>query len=410
MQPAVSDLTSRRLLAQTVLDQTNFRRTGFTGYFLFDAYPQVIVIALLWLLLIPCYFFRKQKWGGRFYGYFHSALHKFTDLAIMYFTLALLFEFQYFQDQPVRYVSVILCIVANLYLFGYQLYRYYDLAAYRYVEINSPDYERYVQLYGGFLKYLRYVEYKPRKEGAWKFNWREPCSYHIVSYIKKVLMMFALAIFYERAEVQVSILILIQAGEIVRFALVWPFRSRFYNWFRLALEIVLLTLFACMAASIGLLNKIMSMPAEQTGPTVSIFYLVGWIALVMAFAFNIGFLLIFLYDFIHGLRFTNKEIMDRTRIEYYEAKMKNYERGNEEVPERLLKEWAKRGNVDKEKEKKVVKGVKVPVEIYNIRLDEGCYVVDINKVVEFEKRKDFTLINNAQFLKPTRTVEHERNV
>lgn len=64
---------------------------GFTGMFLFDAYPQVIVLVLLWLLIIPFYFLRATKWGGRFYGYFHSALHKFTDLAIMYFTLALLF-------------------------------------------------------------------------------------------------------------------------------------------------------------------------------------------------------------------------------------------------------------------------------------------------------------------------------
>lgn len=155
--PTINDLTSRRLLSATPLDQTNFRRTGFTGYFLFDAYPQVIVIVLLWLLILPCYFYRQTKWGGKFYGYFNSAQHKFTDLAIMYFTLALLFEFVYFQDQVVRYVSLVLCILCNLYLFFFELYRYYDLAAYPYAEINTPEYERYVLLYGGFLKYLRYV-------------------------------------------------------------------------------------------------------------------------------------------------------------------------------------------------------------------------------------------------------------
>lgn len=132
-------------------------------------------------------------------------------------------------------MSLILCICGNVYLLLYELYRYYDLAAYRYVEMGTPEYDRYVQLYGGFLKYLRYVPYAPRKQGAWMVNWREPCSYHIVSYIKKLLMMFALAVFYERAEVQMAALVMIQIGEILRFWFVWPFRSRFYNWLRFSL-------------------------------------------------------------------------------------------------------------------------------------------------------------------------------
>jgi hypothetical protein len=53
--PPVSDLTSRRLLT---INETNFARAGFTGYFLFDAYPQVIIICLLWVLMIPTYILR----------------------------------------------------------------------------------------------------------------------------------------------------------------------------------------------------------------------------------------------------------------------------------------------------------------------------------------------------------------
>jgi hypothetical protein len=31
-------------------------------------------------------------------------------------------------------------------------------------------------------------------------------------------------------------------------------------------------------------------------------------------------------------------------------------------------------------------------------------------MIEFEKRREFLLVNNAQFLRPTRTIEHERFV
>jgi hypothetical protein len=182
-------------------------------------------------------------------------------------------------------------------------------------------------------------------------------------------MMFALAIFYERAEVQMAAIILIQIGEIIRFCLVWPFRSRLYNWFRLTLEIVLLTLFVCVLAYALLLQNIMSVPIEEASPFVNSYYIVGWVALVLVLIFNSGFVLIFLYDFIHGLRYTNKEIIDMTRKEHYAALLNKYEKGNEEVPERLLKNWAKKGMVDEEKEKRTASGAKILVESYTIRLD-----------------------------------------
>lgn len=78
------------------LNETNFRRTGWTGYFLFDAYPQVIMIAIVIVLLIPTYIYRKTKYGNKMYGYLHSALHKLVDIAILYFTLSFLFDFNYF--------------------------------------------------------------------------------------------------------------------------------------------------------------------------------------------------------------------------------------------------------------------------------------------------------------------------
>jgi hypothetical protein len=39
--------------------------------------------------------------------------------------------------------------------------------------------------------------------------------------------------------------------------------------------------------------------------------------------------LIFLYDFIQGCRYTNKEMIDMTRKEYYAGLLRKYEKGNE---------------------------------------------------------------------------------
>lgn len=132
-----------------------------------------------------------------------------------------------------------------------------------------------------------------------------------------------------------------------------------------------------------LLQKIMTEPTDVTQPDITGYYIAGWVALTLVFLFNCSFLLIFFYDFFHGLKYTNKDIIDTTRKEYYAALLGNYEKGNEEVPERLLKDWSKRGMIDQEKAKKAASGSKILVEDYKIKLEEDCYVVDINKTIEF---------------------------
>lgn len=93
----------------------------------------MIMIAAVILMMIPTYIYRKTKYGNKMYGYLHSALHKLVDIAILYFTLSFLFDFNYFEDKPLRYVSISLCILCNLGLLLYELYRYYDIARYPYL-------------------------------------------------------------------------------------------------------------------------------------------------------------------------------------------------------------------------------------------------------------------------------------
>jgi hypothetical protein len=83
-----------------------------------------------------------------------------------------------------------------------------------------------------------------------------------------------------------------------------------------------------MAAISGSLNQILSNPIELAGPYVESFFLIGWVALGCVLVYNTSFLLFFIYEFIQGCRFTNRELMDATRREYYESLLHKYEKGN----------------------------------------------------------------------------------
>jgi hypothetical protein len=54
MNTSIVDLTGsyrRRILS---IDEFNFRRTGFSGYFIFDAYAPLISIVACYILLFIC--------------------------------------------------------------------------------------------------------------------------------------------------------------------------------------------------------------------------------------------------------------------------------------------------------------------------------------------------------------------
>ena len=59
-------------------------------------------------------------------------------------------------------VSVIFCVVFNVYFIIYELYVYKDMIRYPQAEIGNKLYEYYVIKYGSFLKNIRYEEYNVR--------------------------------------------------------------------------------------------------------------------------------------------------------------------------------------------------------------------------------------------------------
>ena len=55
---------------------------------------------------------------------------------------------------------------------------------------------------------------------------------------------------------------------------------------------------------------------------VDIFYKIGWLGFAMCWTFNIGHLIIFIYDTVIGCRRSNREMMDEARKIYYMQKLK----------------------------------------------------------------------------------------
>lgn len=102
-------------------------------------------------------------------------------------------------------------------------------------------------------------------------------------------------------------------------------------------------------------------------------------------------------------------MMDATRKEYYESLLSKYEKANEEVPTRLLKDWAMKGLVDQKKQRERPTAL-VLCETYEISLDEDCFIVYIDKAVDFVKKKSFKLVNNSVFIEVGKSIQHERTV
>lgn len=66
-------------------------------------------------------------------------------------------EWLYFQSSLERYLSLSLCILANLYFIVYELYIYYDMMKYPSAVIGTEKYDYYAIRYGTYLKNVRFI-------------------------------------------------------------------------------------------------------------------------------------------------------------------------------------------------------------------------------------------------------------
>lgn len=58
---------------------------------------------------------------------------------------------------------------------------------------------------------------------------------------------------------------------------------------------------------------------------VDIFYKIGWLGFATCWTFNLGHIIIYIYDTVIGCRRTNREMMDEARKLYYMEKLQTYE-------------------------------------------------------------------------------------
>lgn len=136
----------------------------------------------------------------------------------------------------------------SIYYLVYHVHRYHELLKLPLLDPISDEYAALVDKYGSLLKNIRYQESSAYGSCLPFRAYFQPQCYHIVSYIKKLLMMLTFPLFYEQGNIVLGVLTAIQLLEIVRFCVTWPFAKRWRNWLRFALELVLLSVFLIVLA------------------------------------------------------------------------------------------------------------------------------------------------------------------
>jgi hypothetical protein len=109
--------------------------------------------------------------------------------------------------------------------------------------------------------------------------------------------------------------------------------------------------------------------------SIQMFYRFGWVSFGMVFLFNIGFIILYIFDFVRGCRMTNQQMMDEARKVYYYDKLKAYEEENADVPLGLVNKWVKKGNLN-DRNYDVLPDVNIRIEYYRIaKLSNGAFEI-----------------------------------
>lgn len=151
-----------------------------------------------------------------------------------------------------------------------------------------------------------------------------PHNYHILSYIKKFLMMLTFPFFYHFSFLQISILIVLQAGELVRIAVSKPYLQRWRNISKLLLESVLLLLFVLILFIELLIVLITNQGINVNLTWAHLYFSIGWVCFGLIFAFNIGYFLIFVFNWYKNCTSTNRQILEESRRVYYMSLYNSY--------------------------------------------------------------------------------------
>lgn len=147
--------------------------------------------------------------------------------------------------------------------------------------------------------------------------------------------------------------------------------------------------FVCVLIQGFLVQEIMQNNDATLMYSIQMFYRFGWVGFGMVFLFNIGFIVLYIYDTVQGCRMTNKQMMDEARKIYYYNKLKEYEEENEDAPLGLVNKWVRLGNLNK-RDYDALPDVNIRVEYFRIaKLDNGHFEIEMKKLVELYMNIEF---------------------
>jgi hypothetical protein len=130
-----------------------------------------------------------------------------------------------------------------------------------------------------------------------------PQFYHLVSPIKKVMMMLAFSLFAEYYSWQLGVVCALQLLEFVRLALIRPYLSPWRNLLRGTID-------GLMAAQFAGLIWLGYMSEDLTEDNFDLFNSVGWALLAINYAFNLYFLGSTIYSLVEKCRGEHRLIVE----------------------------------------------------------------------------------------------------
>ena len=255
--------------------------------------------------------------------------------------------------------------------------------------------------YGHMLKNIKYLEYRNDGNCYGFRNWFRPYNYTTVGYVKKFAMMMAFTSFYYESFAQPIALCIIQIGEIVRFCLTWPYAAKWRNIVRLVLEIILLAIFA-LIYFIQLIVYNLIRGADPVWATW--FFMFGWIALGLVFIYNIGFIVLACINLWQQCKYTNRELMDENRRNYYFQKLNDYEENHENVPIELVNEYVKKGNLNR-RNIEGLPAVDFRIEYYRIEKEFEGFAVEAKAIFELFMEVEFNYKEDNSNIAPGMSFE-----
>lgn len=144
--------------------------------------------------------------------------------------------------------------------------------------------------------------------------------------------MLSFPLFYRFGFAQIIVLMVLQGFEILRFLITWPYNSKWRNIYRLVLESVLMTIFAMVLFIQLIVARLTSGNIEQAETYASMFFVIGWVAFVLVYIFNLGFFALFCMNWFQNCNYTNREILESSRQNYYFNLLKSQEEKDEKIP------------------------------------------------------------------------------